>query len=84
MNMYLLQWNSAERFNILFNIYFKIFAHSHILQNRREEFDLSNSGLQCGSEEIWVGNRNWISWRISGQIFKKILKFYAKTTFEGG
>lgn len=58
MSMYLLQWNSAERFNILFNIYFKIFAHTHILQNRREEFDLSVFELQRGIEEIWVGNRN--------------------------
>lgn len=55
MNMYLLQRNSSERFNILFNIYFKIFAHSHILQNRREEFNFSVVGLQRGIEEISIG-----------------------------
>lgn len=48
MNMYLLQWNTAEKRNILFNIYFKIFANSHILQNRRYEYSLSSFGFGMG------------------------------------
>lgn len=58
MNMYLLQWNTAEKCNILFNIYFKIFAHSHILQNRKDEYNLSSFGFRMGNWGKLAGKKN--------------------------
>lgn len=58
MSMDLLQRNSAERYNILFNTFSSSACIGISYRIERKNFDLCNSGQEYGIEGIgWVGNR---------------------------